>query len=101
MAKNKNDEAAEAVEVAGSGDQNPYVQADVALIESAQRKHPEASNPSDLTAFVPDGDSRVETAKILVDAATKNGIDQRSIQAAQGGFRVTDELADVLYTEDD
>lgn len=51
------------------------------------------------TAFVPNGDSRQETAIILVGTAEEHGIDQRSIQATRGGFNITEELADVLYDE--
>lgn len=53
------------------------------------------------SAFVPQGDDRRETAKTLVDAARANGIDQRSIQSAQGGFNITEELADVLGGAED
>lgn len=51
------------------------------------------------TAFVPDGDSRQQTAVLLVGTATEYGIDQHSIKAVPGGFRITEELADVLYDE--
>lgn len=55
--------------------------------------------PGGLTAFVPNGSSRQETAIILVAAAEEYGLDQRSIRATQGGFFITDELVDVLYAE--
>lgn len=51
------------------------------------------------TAFVPDGDSRKDTAVLLVGTAEEYGIDQSSIKAVQGGFRITEELADVLYSD--
>lgn len=49
--------------------------------------------------FVPDGGSRKNTAVLLVGTAEEFGLDQRSIRAAQGGFWITEELADVLYHE--
>lgn len=55
------------------------------------------------TAFVPDGAgrglSRRDTAVLLVGTADEHGIDQHSIKMVQGGFRITEELADVLYDE--
>jgi hypothetical protein len=53
------------------------------------------------TAFVPNGDSRRDTAVLLVGTATEYGIDQHSIKAVGGGFRITEELAAVLYDEDE
>lgn len=51
------------------------------------------------SAFVPNGDSRRDTAVLLVGTATEYGIDQHSIKVVQGGFRITEELADVLYSD--
>jgi hypothetical protein len=51
------------------------------------------------TAFVPNGNSRKDTAVLLVGTATEYGIHQHSIKAVGGGFRITQELADVLYDE--
>ena len=50
--------------------------------------------------FVPNGDSRTETAVLLVGTAREYGIDQRGIAAVRGGFRISQALADVLYDED-
>ena len=57
-----------------------------------------------LSAFVPKGDDRRATARALVELADEHNIPQTSIQSANDGFYITDELADVLYdegTEDD
>lgn len=54
--------------------------------------------------FIPDSHagSRKDTAVLLVGTAREFGIDQHSIKAVQGsGFRITQELADVLYHESD
>lgn len=51
---------------------------------------------SNYTAFVPAGDDRRATARMLVDAADENGISQRAIRSANLGFDITEELADVL-----
>lgn len=51
---------------------------------------------ANFTAFVPQGDSRQETAQMLVQTAREHGIDQRSIRLAKGGFDITDELAEAL-----
>lgn len=53
----------------------------------------------DYTAFVPDGDSRQETAVLLVGTADEFGIHQRSIQPTRGGFNITDEMAEALGAE--
>ena len=53
-----------------------------------------------LTAFVPNGDSRQETAILLVGTASEYGIDQREIRATSGGFYISDRLADLLVDED-
>lgn len=52
------------------------------------------------SAFIPHQGDPQGTAQVLVQTARENEIDQRSIQAAQGGFNVTEELADVLYEVD-
>lgn len=49
--------------------------------------------------FVPNGDSRRETAIILVGTADEYNVDQRSIMATKGGFYITSELADFVYDE--
>jgi hypothetical protein len=49
--------------------------------------------------FVPNGDSRKDTAIILVGTAREYGIDQRSIKTVAGGFHITSELADLVYDE--
>ncbi len=54
-----------------------------------------------LSAFVPKGDDRRATAKALVDLADEHGISQESIQSANDGFYITEELADLLYDESD
>lgn len=54
---------------------------------------------SGLSAFVPKGDDRRATARSLVELANEHGIPQTSIQSANDGFYITDELADVLYDE--
>ena len=55
------------------------------------------SNAEGMTAFVPNGDSRRDTAVLLLDAARDNGLDEtRAVVAAQGGFYVSDDLADAL-----
>jgi hypothetical protein len=53
----------------------------------------------DHTVFVPSGDSRRDTAVLLVGTAREYDIDQHSIKMVQGGFRITEELADVLYSD--
>lgn len=53
------------------------------------------------TVFVPNGDSRTDTAVLLVGTAEEHGVDQRSIKATVGGFWVTEELADLVYAEVD
>lgn len=59
------------------------------------------SRPGIDSPFVPNGDSRRETAILLVGTADEYGIDQRSIRSVSGGFYISEELADVLYAEDD
>lgn len=61
---------------------------------------PRITNRHGLTAFVPDGDSRRDTAIILIGAAREHNLDDaRAVQAAPGGFYISDELADLLYDE--
>lgn len=57
-------------------------------------------NP-DLPAFVPNGDNVTETAKMLVGLADKHGIPQTSIQVANDGFYISDELADLIGADDE
>lgn len=57
--------------------------------------------PNGMTVFVPNGASRKDTATVLVGTADEYGIDQRSIRATRGGFYVTDELADLIYADED
>lgn len=54
------------------------------------------------TAFVPNGDSRKDTLTILLGTAAEHGLDARNIKSSpsRDGFRITDELADVLYEDD-
>ena len=51
--------------------------------------------------FIPNGDSRQETAVLLVGTADEYGIDQRSIVAALGGFNISSDLATAVYGEAD
>ena len=55
--------------------------------------------PGQSAPFVPNGESRKETAVLLVGTAAEYGIDQRAIRATSGGFYISDELADLLYDE--
>lgn len=48
------------------------------------------------TVFIPNGDSRKETAARLTKAAEDNGISQRAISTISRGFYVTEELAEAL-----
>lgn len=54
-----------------------------------------------MTLFVPNGDSRKQTAILLVGTADEFGIDQRAIKSVGNGFLISDELAAVLYAEDE
>lgn len=47
--------------------------------------------------FVPNGESRYETAVLLVGTADEHGIRQQDVQASNGGFFITEELADLVY----
>lgn len=49
--------------------------------------------------FVPDGESRQDTAVLLVGTARDYDIPQRSIKATVGGFYITEALADVIYED--
>lgn len=55
------------------------------------------------TEFIPanTAGSRKETAVLLVGTATEYGLDQHSILAAQGGFWITAELADLAFEDSD
>lgn len=52
-------------------------------------------------ALVPFGDSQEETARYITQTADKHGISQDSVKVGTSGFLVTEELADVLYDEDE
>lgn len=49
--------------------------------------------------FVPSGEVRKDTAILLVGTAREFGIDQHDIKSVQGGFLISQSLADVLYAE--
>jgi hypothetical protein len=53
------------------------------------------------TEFIPanTAGSRKDTAVLLVGTATEYGLDQHSILAAQGGFWITAELADLAFED--
>lgn len=51
--------------------------------------------------FIEDNGDRQGTAILLVGTADEFGVDQRSIRAVRGGFRITQELADILASEAD
>lgn len=50
--------------------------------------------------FVPNGDSRKETAILLVGTAEEFGLPQSDIRAVRGGFHITKALADKITEED-
>lgn len=50
-----------------------------------------------LTVFVPNGDSRQATAVLLTGTAREYDIDQREVKAVNGGFFISDRLADIVY----
>lgn len=52
--------------------------------------------PDGLTVFVPNGENRRETAVLLVGTAREHNLSPRSIHATNGGFYISDELADLL-----
>jgi hypothetical protein len=49
------------------------------------------------STFVPNGDDATATAQRLVSAADENGIPQRDIKVAEGGFFISDALDEVLF----
>lgn len=51
---------------------------------------------SEHTHFVPNGDSRKNTAILLVGTADEYGIGQESIRAVGAGFYITEELASII-----
>lgn len=51
--------------------------------------------------FIPNGDSRTETAVVLVATAEEHGFDQRVIRTTALGFFVPEALADLAYGEGD
>lgn len=51
--------------------------------------------------FVPNGESRLDTAILLVGTADEFGISQRDIQTTPAGFYISEELDAVLYSEAD
>lgn len=55
--------------------------------------------PSDI--FVPNGDSRRDTAILLVGTARDAGLSDRHVHASNGGFYISEELADLLYADPD
>jgi len=52
--------------------------------------------------FVPNADfgSRKDTAIVLLGTAADHGINPRTIKAVNSGFEISEELAAVLYAED-
>lgn len=50
--------------------------------------------------FVPNGDSRKDTATLLVGTAEEFGLSQRSILVRPTGFYITEELADAVYGDE-
>jgi hypothetical protein len=55
------------------------------------------SAPRGYTAFVPNGESRRDTAIILIGTAQEHGLDDSTeVVAANGGFYISDALADAL-----
>lgn len=53
----------------------------------------------DHSVFVPNGDSRRDTATLLVGTAEEFGISQKSIRSTSKGFFITEELADKVYED--
>lgn len=49
--------------------------------------------------FVPNGADREETAVLLVGTAREFGLSQRSIRVTVGGFKISEELADLIYED--
>jgi hypothetical protein len=55
------------------------------------------STPRGYTAFVPNGDSRRNTAIVLIGTAQEKGLDDSAeVVAVNGGFYISDALADAL-----
>jgi hypothetical protein len=55
-----------------------------------------------MTAFVPEGDSRRDTAILLLGAALDAGLDDSaSVASTQGGYWISDELAEALGEDQD
>jgi hypothetical protein len=50
--------------------------------------------------FIPNGDSRTDTAVLLVGTAEEYGIDQSTIRATNGGFWINEALADLIYEDE-
>lgn len=63
----------------------------------------DAANTPTLDVFVPNGDSRQETAVLLVGTAEEFNLSQRHIRAdrARGGFWISEALADIVYEDSD
>lgn len=56
---------------------------------------------TDYPAFVPAEGDRRGTARLLVQTAKENGLDPHSVLSVNGGFKITEELADLLGGVDD
>ena len=54
----------------------------------------------DSNEFVPNGDSREETAVLLLGTAEEFGIDPRLVKATSGGFYIPSDLADIVFGEE-
>lgn len=50
--------------------------------------------------FVPNGESREDTATLLVGTAHEYGIDQSEIKAVQGGFYISEALSEWVYGDE-
>lgn len=50
--------------------------------------------------FVPNGNNQEETATLLVGTASEYGLSQRSIRATVGGFKISEELADIVFSDE-
>lgn len=51
--------------------------------------------------FVPNGESRRDTAILVLAAADESGVDRRSIRSLRDGFAIPEALESVLYPERD
>jgi hypothetical protein len=49
--------------------------------------------------FVPNGESRMDTAVLLCGTMSEFGLSHRSVKAVRGGFYISPELAGILDTE--